>query len=240
MAIACIVYWRAFAPARPMRLAIFDLDHTLLAGDSDHLWGEYMIEQGLVERDAYKRQNDRFYEHYKAGTLDIAAYTRFALEPLVRLGAGKLLPLRERFIAEVIEPIIAPAAPALLERHRIQGDVLLIITATNRFVTEPIARMLDVDELLATDPQQIDGRYTGAIAGTPCYREGKVARLAQWRAQQDEKYSHTTFYSDSHNDLPLLRQVDQPVAVDPDAELRGEAQRKGWPIITLREAMPSI
>ena len=223
-----------------MRLAIFDLDHTLLAGDSDHLWGEYMIEQGLVERESFKRQNDRFYEDYKAGTLDIAAYTRFALEPLVRLGPARLLPLRERFIRDVIEPIIAPAAPALLERHRIQGDMLLIITATNRFITEPIAQLLDVDELLATDPEQVDGRYTGAITGTPCYREGKVARLAQWRAQQDEKYSHTTFYSDSHNDLPLLRQVDQPVIVDPDHELRTEALRRGWPIISLRETMPSI
>jgi HAD superfamily hydrolase (TIGR01490 family) len=223
-----------------MRLAIFDLDHTLLAGDSDHLWGEYMIEQGLVDGASYKRQNDKFYEDYKAGTLDIAAYTRFALEPLVRLGAERLLPLRARFIAEVIEPIIAPAAPALLERHRIQGDVLLIITATNRFVTEPIAKLLDVDELIATDPEQIDGRYTGAITGTPCYREGKVARLAQWRAQQDEKYSHTTFYSDSHNDLPLLRQVDQPVAVDPDGALRAEAQRRGWLTLTLREPLPSL
>jgi HAD superfamily hydrolase (TIGR01490 family) len=223
-----------------MRLAIFDLDHTLLAGDSDHLWGEYMIEQGLVEPETYRRQNDRFYEDYKAGTLDIAAYTRFALDALVRLGPAKLLPLRERFIADVIEPIIAPSAPALLERHRIQGDTLLIITATNRFVTEPIARMLDVDDLLATDPEQVNGLYTGAIVGTPCYREGKVARLAQWRAEQGEKYTHTTFYSDSHNDLPLLRQVDQPVAVDPDAELRAEAQRQGWLTITLREPMPSI
>src|SRR5690349_11437956 len=215
-----------------MRLALFDLDHTLLMGDSDHMWGDYMIEQGLVERDSHKRQNDRFYEDYKRGTLDIAAYTRFALEPLVRLGPEKLLPLRERFIAERIDPIVAPMAPALLERHRIQGDTLLIITATNRFVTEPIARMLDVDELIATDPEVVDGRYTGNITGTPSYREGKVARLAQWRAEQSETYSHTTFYSDSHNDLPLLRQVDQPVAVDPDADLRAEAERKRWPIIT--------
>jgi HAD superfamily hydrolase (TIGR01490 family) len=223
-----------------MRLAIFDLDHTLLAGDSDHLWGEFMISHGLVEREGHKRLNDRFYEDYKAGTLDIAAYTRFALEPLVRLGAARLLPLRERFIAEVIEPIVAPAAPALLERHRIQGDQLLIITATNRFVTEPIAQLLGVDELLATDPEQVDGRYTGAITGIPCYREGKLGRLAQWRAQQDETYSHVTFYSDSHNDLPLLRDVDQPVAVDPDAELRAEAQREGWLIISLREPLFSL
>ena len=223
-----------------MRLAIFDLDHTLLAGDSDHLWGEYMIERGLVERENHQRQNDKFYADYKAGTLDIAAYTRFALEPLARLGEAQLLPLRERFIAEVIDPIVAPAAPALLERHRIQGDVLLIITATNRFVTEPIAAMLGVDELLATDPERVDGRYTGGIAGIPCYREGKVRRFEQWLAQQDERSDHVTFYSDSHNDLPLLRHVQAPFAVDPDDELRAEAGRKGWPIITLREPLPSL
>ena len=218
-----------------MRLALFDLDHTLLAGDSDHLWGEFMIEQGLVERDGHKRQNDRFYADYKAGTLDIAAYTRFALEPLVRLGAAHLLPLRERFVATVIDPIIAPAAPALLERHRIQGDELAIITATNRFVAEPIAQLLGVDELLATDPQQVDGRYTGAIAGVPCYREGKVRRLEQWLKECGEPCEHITFYSDSHNDLPLLRHVHKPIAVDPDDTLLAEAGRKGWPIITLRE-----
>ncbi|MGH8481032.1 MAG: HAD family hydrolase [Nevskiaceae bacterium] len=223
-----------------MRLAVFDLDHTLLAGDSDHLWGEFMIEQGLVERDGHQRENDRFYADYKAGTLDIAAYTRFALEPLVRLGPGRLLPLREQFVASRIDPIVAPAAPALLERHRIEGDELLIITATNRFVTEPIARLLGVDHLLATDPELVDGRYTGAIAGIPCYREGKVRRLEQWLAQQDERCGHITFYSDSHNDLPLLRHVQQPVAVDPDDELRTEAVRRGWPIITLREPPPSL
>jgi HAD superfamily hydrolase (TIGR01490 family) len=223
-----------------MRLAIFDLDHTLLAGDSDHLWGEFMIQRGLVEREHHKRQNDRFYADYQAGTLDIAAYTRFALEPLVRLGPEVLLPLRDQFVREVIEPIIAPAAPALLERHRIQGDVVLIITATNRFITEPIARMLDVDELLATDPEIVNGRYTGGISGIATYREGKVARLAQWRAQQDERYTHLTFYSDSHNDLALLREVDQPVAVDPDDALRAEAVKRRWPIITLREPLFSL
>ena len=223
-----------------MRLAIFDLDHTLLAGDSDHLWGEFMIAQGLVEGDSYKRQNDRFYADYQAGTLDIAAYTRFALEPLVRLGAEKLLPLRERFVAEVIDPIVAPAAPALLERHRIEGDELLIITATNRFVAEPIAQLLGVDQLLATDPERVNGRYTGAIAGIPCYREGKVRRLEQWVAEQGERPAHVTFYSDSHNDLPLLRQAQKPVAVDPDAELGAEAARQGWLVISLREPPPSL
>lgn len=216
-----------------MSLAIFDLDHTLLTGDSDHLWGEYMIEQGLVERDHHKRHNDRFYADYKAGTLDIAAYTRFALEPLVRLGAEKLLPLRARFVERVIDPIVAPAAPALLERHRIQGDELLIITATNRFVAEPIAQLLGVDELLATDPAQENGRYTGAIAGIPCYREGKVRRFEQWLGERGERNEGVTFYSDSHNDLPLLERVTHPVAVDPDEVLRGEALARGWQVISL-------
>lgn len=223
-----------------MRLAIFDLDHTLLVGDSDHLWGEYMIERGLVEREQHQRQNDRFYEDYQAGTLDIHAYTRFALEPLVRLGPGKLLPLRERFVRERIEPIVAPLAPMLLEKHRIQGDELLIITATNRFVTEPIAALLGVDELLATDPETVDGGYTGNVTGVPCYREGKCARLSQWLAERDQKYDRVTFYSDSHNDLPLLLQVDEPVAVDPDATLRAHAEQHRWPIITLRELPPSL
>jgi HAD superfamily hydrolase (TIGR01490 family) len=220
-----------------MHLAIFDLDHTLLAGDSDHLWGEYLVAQKLVDGASYQRQNDRFYEEYKAGTLDIAAYTRFALEPLIRLGTEALLPLRARFIKDVIEPIIAPAAPALLERHRIQGDTLLIITATNRFITEPIADMLGVDDLLATDPEVVDGRYTGRIQGIPCYREGKPRRLAEWLAAQKEKYTHKVFYSDSHNDLPLLKAVEEPIAVDPDAELRTHASTHRWPVISLRHAI---
>ena len=143
--------------------------------------------------------------------------------------------------AAVVPPLPMAPGPSLFEAaDRIQGDTLLIITATNRFITEPIAKLLDVDDLIATDPEIVDGRYTGNIVGTASYREGKVARLEQWRAEQSEKYTHTTFYSDSHNDLPLLRQVDQPVAVDPDDELRAEAQRKGWPIISLREALNAI
>lgn len=223
-----------------MRLAIFDLDHTLLAGDSDHLWGEFMIERGLVDAGQHKRQNDRFYADYKAGKLDIAAYTAFALEPLVRLGEKCLLPLREEFVTTRIDPIVAPAAPALLERHRIQGDQILIITATNRFVTAPIAELLGVDELIATDPEYIDGRYTGRIIGTPSYREGKVTRLEEWLSLQDEKFGEITFYSDSHNDLPLMRRVDRAIAVDPDDTLRAEARRKGWPVITLREKLEAL
>lgn len=222
------------------RLALFDLDHTLLTGDSDHLWGQYLIDQGLVERETHQRRNDAFYEDYKAGRLDMAAYTAFALEPLVSLGTAALLPLRERFIRNVIEPIVAPSAPALLERHRMAGDTLVIITATNAFITAPIAEMLGVDDLLATEPEVIDGRYTGRIQGTPCYQDGKRVRLEQWRAQQAEKYSRLVFYSDSHNDLPLLRHVDEAIAVDPDAKLLAEANKAGWPVISLREPPPSL
>jgi HAD superfamily hydrolase (TIGR01490 family) len=223
-----------------MRLAIFDLDHTLLAGDSDYLWGQFLVAKGLVDRERYSRENARFYADYKAGTLDIHAYARFSLEPLVRLGAGQLEPLRAEFVGTVIEPIIAPSAPALLERHRLQGDTLLIITATGRFITEPIAGLLAVDDLLATDPEITDGRYTGRIAGTPCYREGKTVRLEQWLKAQDQTYQRLTFYSDSHNDLPLLGRVDEPVAVDPDDELRAEAGRRGWPVISLRDPPPNL
>lgn len=223
-----------------MRLALFDLDNTLLAGDSDHLWGEFLVERGMVDRDGYKSANDRFYAQYRAGTLDIAEYTRFAVEPLVRIGAAQLEALRAEFVRERIEPIIAPAAPALLERHRIQGDTLVIITATNSFVTTPIAQLLDVDDLLATEPEQRDGRYTGRIAGTPCYQGGKCVRLEQWRAEQAERYTHVTFYSDSHNDIPLLSAVDRPIVVDPDPELAAEAARRGWPVISLRQPPPSL
>lgn len=223
-----------------MRLALFDLDNTLLTGDSDHLWGEFLVARGRVDPTAYKQANDRFYAQYRAGTLDIADYTRFAVGPLVRIGAAELQALREEFVLTCIEPIIAPAAPALLERHRIQGDTLLIITATNSFVTAPIARLLDVDDLLATELEQVDGRYTGRIAGTPCYQAGKCRRLEEWRAQQSDRYTHLTFYSDSHNDIPLLSVVDRPIVVDPDPELRLEAGTRGWPVISLRQAPPSF
>lgn len=223
-----------------MRLAIFDLDNTLLAGDSDHLWGDFLVNRGLVDSQTYKQTNDQFYAQYQAAKLDIAEYTRFASEPLRRIAPDTLKELRAEFVRTCIEPIVAPAAPALLERHRVQGDTVLIITATNSFVTQPIAELLDVDDLLATDLEQLDGKYTGRIVGTPCYQEGKVLRLEKWRSEQSERYTHLTFYSDSRNDLPLLRKVDRPVAVDPDAELRAEAQRCGWPVISLRDPLPSI
>jgi HAD superfamily hydrolase (TIGR01490 family) len=217
-----------------MSLAIFDLDNTLLADDSDYLWGQFLVEQGLVDAELYQRENQRFYEEYKAGTLDIMEFLAFSLQPLTRHSQAELAQLHERFMQQKIAPIMLPAAQTLLEKHRAQGDTLLIITATNRFVTAPIAARLGVDNLLASDPEMIDDRYTGRVAGTPCFREGKVTRLKAWLTEQQQNLANSWFYSDSHNDLPLLEMVTHPVAVDPDDTLTTHADARGWPIISLR------
>ncbi|HWU67313.1 MAG TPA: HAD family hydrolase [Stenotrophobium sp.] len=217
-----------------MRLAIFDLDNTLLAGDSDYLWGQFLVEQDRVDGQWYERENRRYYEQYKAGTLDIREFCAFSLKPLTQHEPDQLYAWREQFVREKIAPIVAPGAPALLERHRAQGDRLLIMTATNRFITEPVAALLGVDDLIATDPEIINGRYTGRISGIPNFHQGKVQRLQLWRDAQPQRYDHTTFYSDSRNDIPLLLTADTPVAVDPDDALRAEAERRGWPVISLR------
>ena len=218
-----------------MSLAIFDLDNTLLGDDSDYLWGRFLIEQGLVDEDAYERENQRFYDAYRAGTLDIQAFLNFMLQPLSAHPPARLLEWRARFLQDKIEPIILPEALALLARHRNAGDTLLIITATNRFITEPIAQRLDVPHLLATDIEFIDGRYTGRPLGTPCFQHGKVERLRAWLAETGHELAGSWFYSDSHNDLPLLDLVTHPVAVDPDQTLAQYARERGWPIISLRE-----
>lgn len=217
-----------------MNLAIFDLDHTLLAGDSDYLWGRFLVEQGRVDAESYERQNQIYYQQYRDGTLDIREFAAFSMAPLAAHPLPELLRWREQFVREKIEPIVAPLAPALLEKHRVRGDALLIMTATNRFITEPIAGLLGVDALIATDPEFLDGRYTGRLSGTPNFREGKVLRLEQWMREQNIGPARVTFYSDSHNDLPLLLRADEPVAVDPDERLKSEAERRGWPILSLR------
>jgi HAD superfamily hydrolase (TIGR01490 family) len=217
-----------------MALAIFDLDNTLLGGDSDYLWGNYLVSAGLVDKDFYERENRRFYDDYRKGTLNIYEFLDFSLRPLADNPLEQLLDLRERFMAEIIAPIILPAAVALIDEHRRQGHIPLIITATNRFVTEPIARIFGVDQLLATDPEIIDGGYTGRVTGTPTFREGKVTRLRQWLVQNNANLADSWFYSDSHNDLPLLEMVSHPVAVDPDETLQQHAEMKGWPVISLR------
>ena len=217
-----------------MTLAIFDLDNTLLGGDSDYLWGEYLIEQGIVDAQTYRRENDRFYEEYKAGTLDIFEFLEFSLAPLARYDMDTLNRLRTQFMEDKVHGILLPAAQELLDRHRAHNHTLLIITATNRFVTEPIARRLGVPHLLATEPEVVNDRYTGRVAGTPCFREGKVQRLRQWLADNGENLQDSWFYSDSHNDLPLLELVSHPVAVDPDETLTWHAQQMSWRIISLR------
>jgi len=215
-------------------LAIFDLDNTLIAGDSDHLWGEFLVDQGLVDADEYRRGNDLYYAQYLEGSLDIFEFLAFSLAPLARIEQVNLMALRERFVVERIHPIILPAAKALVEQHRQAGDALMVITATNSFITRPIVDLLGIDTLIATDPEVRDGRYTGAVDGIPCFKEGKVQRLRSWLAGHDVDLEQSSFYSDSHNDLPLLQLVGRPVAVDPDDKLRDHALRALWPVISLR------
>ncbi|BFM13980.1 HAD family hydrolase [Maricurvus nonylphenolicus] len=218
-----------------MSLAIFDLDNTLIAGDSDHSWGEFIVEQGLVDVEHYRAENDRFYREYENGGLDVNEYLRFALEPLTRYSLDELAKLHQQFMAEKIDPMRLPKAEALLQKHRDAGDYLLIMTSTNSFVTGPIAASLGVDEIMASEAEIIDGRYTGNVVGTPCFQAGKVTRLQQWLAQYDGDKENCYFYSDSINDLPLLSEVDNPVAVDPDDTLRAHAEAAGWPVISLRD-----
>jgi HAD superfamily hydrolase (TIGR01490 family) len=217
-----------------LNLAIFDLDNTLIAGDSDYLWGQFLVETGLVDKDYYESENHRFYQEYEAGTLDIFEFLRFSLKPLAENNFETLKNIRLKFLQEKILPIIPQASRNLLKHHADQHHFLLIITATNRFVTEPIAEELGVHELIATDPEFDNGRFTGHVAGTPSFRDGKVARLKSWLKQTGQNLANSWFYSDSHNDLPLLELVAHPVAVDPDDTLQQHAEMKGWPIISLR------
>lgn len=217
-----------------MTLAIFDLDNTLIAGDSDYLWGRFLGEIGAVDAEAYAREHDRFYQDYLDGTLDIHRFLRFQLGSLAQHELRTLERWREQFMEERIRPILLPKALDLLAQHRESGHGLLIITATNRFITAPIADALGVPHLIATDPEFVAGRYTGGVAGTPPYSGGKVDRLRGWLAVHDYALDGSWFYTDSHNDLPLLRLVSNPVAVDPDESLHREAILKGWPVISLR------
>ncbi|MGE6606413.1 HAD family hydrolase [Halomonas sp. NPDC076908] len=218
-----------------MSLAIFDLDNTLLSTDSDHAWGEFLLEQGAVDPVAYREANERFMADYNAGTLDMAAFLEVALKPLADNPPEQLSAWHQQFMISKIEPHILPKAEELLARHRTKGDTLLIITATNRFITAPIAERLGVDHLIAVNPEVANGRYTGRVSGIPSYREGKVTRLNQWLEQQNLSMDGAWFYSDSHNDLPLLEKVDHPVVVDPDDTLRKIAEERQWRIMSLRD-----
>lgn len=220
------------APA--VTLAIFDLDNTLIGGDSDHLWGQFVCERQLVEDKDFGQRADQFYADYEAGNLDIDAYLRFALSPLVGRSPEERDAWHRDFMKSKINPILLPRAARLLADHRQQGHELLIITATNRFITGPIARSLGVEELIACEGEIRDGVYTGEPSGVPAFQEGKVTRLQQWLEDRDITFGGAYFYSDSHNDLALLELVDNPVAVDPDDTLRAHAEKRGWPIISLR------
>ncbi|BCD85965.1 haloacid dehalogenase [Pseudomonas solani] len=217
-----------------MRLALFDLDNTLLGGDSDHAWGDYLCERGILDGDAYKSRNDEFYQDYLAGRLNITDYLNFSLEILGRTEMAQLEQWHREFMRDCVEPIILAKGEALLAEHRAAGDKLVIITATNRFVTGPIAARLGIETLLATECEMENGRYTGRTIDVPCFRDGKVTRLERWLAETGLSLEGASFYSDSLNDLPLLERVTRPVAVDPDPKLRAEAERRGWPVISLR------
>ena len=216
-----------------MALAIFDLDNTLIAGDSDHGWGEFMVKKHLVDPQHYKQMNDRFYADYEAGCLDIFAYLEFSLEPLTKIPRQELKQLHQEFMASVIEPMKLNKAEQLIKAHRKAGDRLLVITSTHRFIVEPICQSLGIDEIIATDLEEINGNFTGKVSGTPTFKEGKVIRFNQWLEEQGETKDQSYFYSDSINDFPLLSVVKNPVAVNPDDKLREECQKRAWEIIDL-------
>lgn len=218
-----------------MALALFDLDNTLLAGDSDHLWGEFLAHHQLVESADFRQQNDAFYQDYINGRLDIRAYLRFVLAPLVGRTAAELARWHAQFMADFIEPIITPAAIALVNQHRQAGDTLVVITATNDFITAPIVAHFGIDNLIASRAEKRGDSYTGESEGTPNFRDGKVDNLNNWLATHPHRLDEAIFYSDSHNDLPLLSRVGHPIAVDPDATLERHAHAHHWPIISLRQ-----
>jgi HAD superfamily hydrolase (TIGR01490 family) len=217
-----------------MALAIFDLDNTLIAGDSDHSWGEFLCAEGLVDAQRFSHDNDRFYQDYQEGRLDIYAYLRFALAPLAGRSIEEVARLQQQFMCDWVEPMLLPAAFELLDKHRNRGDELVIITASNTVVTGPIAERLGVATLMGCDTEIVGGKYTGQPTGVPSFQEGKVTRLQDWLATTGHSLTGAWFYSDSHNDLPLLERVDNPVATDPDPQLAAVANDRGWPIISLR------
>lgn len=217
-----------------MGIALFDLDNTLIAGDSDFLWGCFLVEQGIVDGATYERENRRFYDQYKVGELDIHEFLAFQLRPLAEHSMASLQQWRSQYIQEKITPILLPEAHALVDKHRQLGDILVVITATNRFITGPIVELYDIQHLLATEPEIVNGAYTGSVTGTPCFQDGKVEQLGSWLEDRQLSLDDSWFYSDSHNDLPLLGKVTHPVAVDPDEILAQHARDHDWPIISLR------
>jgi HAD superfamily hydrolase (TIGR01490 family) len=216
-------------------LAIFDLDGTLLKGDSDYTWGQFLVEKGLVDTQVYKEANDRFFQQYQSGTLDIHEYLAFSLAPLTRFSKAELIELHHSFMVEKIQPMMQEKASALLKHHKDQGHFLLMITATNQFVTGPIGDALGMDHIIAPVPEIVNDRYTGKVVGIPSFQAGKVTRLNDWLAETGHSMEDSYFYSDSRNDLPLLELVTHPIAVDADETLTKIAQERGWQHISLRD-----
>lgn len=217
-----------------MALAIFDLDNTLIKGDSDHAWGEFLVSNNLVDDAHFRSMNDTFYTQYLEGTLDIYEYLEFSLKVLTQHSLESMLEWRKKFYEQVFQTMMLPKANKLLEEHKAKGDYLLIITATNLFVTEPAKELLKVDDIIAPIPELINNQYTGKVSGTPSFQEGKVTRLKEWLENNQHSLEGSYFYSDSHNDLPLLRLVDTPIVVDGDDKLLAEAQANSWQAISLR------
>ena len=220
-----------------MNLAIFDLDNTLLNGDSDYNWSLFLIKKGILDQSIYEQKNEEFFKDYQTGSLDIDAYAEFQFKPLRENERLFLNDLRDEYVATVIRPMITKKAKDLVNEHRSQGDQLLIITATNSFITKPIAALFGIEELIGTDLEEINNQFTGKIKGVASFQEGKVTRLNEWLDEKHltlAQFDKTFFYSDSKNDLPLLKIVSHPVAVNPDATLNAEAKKNNWPIMSLR------
>ena len=220
-----------------MNLAIFDLDNTLLNGDSDYNWSLFLIKKGILDQSIYEQQNEEFFKDYQTGSLDIDAYAEFQFKPLRENERFFLNDLRDEYVATIIRPMITEKAKDLVNEHRSQGDQLLIITATNSFITKPIAALFGIEELIGTDLEEINNQFTGKIKGVASFQEGKVTRLNEWLDDKHltfAQFDKTFFYSDSKNDLPLLKIVSHPVAVNPDATLNAEAKKNNWPIMSLR------
>jgi len=217
-----------------MRLAIFDIDNTLIAGDSDLLWGEFLCERNYVDSNVYKAEHEKYYKDYLSGKLDINNFLKFQLKVLGENDLNLLKKWRKDFFEEKIRPVILPKAHQLIDKHRNQNHDLLIITATNRFIVEPIASEFKIENIIACEPEIYNEQFTGKFTGTPSYAEGKVERFNDWLKTIGRQLEESWFYSDSHNDIPLMKEVNHPVAVDPDESLKNEAIKIGWPIISLR------
>ena len=220
-----------------MNLALFDLDNTILAGDSDYNWSRFLIQEGYLDGAIHAEKNEKFYADYKDGTLDIFAFVEFQFKPLARNPRSVLNQLLKKYVEEVIKPMITDKARALVKGHQEAGDLIIVITATNSFITKPIAALFGIENLIGTDPEEKEGEFTGKVSGLPSFKEGKVTRLEAWLKSKNlslASFEKSYFYSDSHNDLPLMEKVTHPVAVDSDDILSEYAISKGWPQISLR------